>query len=330
MDEELLKDDNVNETVDTKDDTNESDNYLTEFKSEQLQGLLKQVGQVVKMMEDSWKVSKNEFQLTEEMTQKLYAFNQKHAEPMPEDLSDEEKEKFDKFNGLDKLTDKDLESIFPDDSPIYGVTMDVTIDRIKDCMGDLIGWLSALKEYRGIHDAYMQLIELEEEKEIEKLKIITEAENDEEKKKQYQSIIDAYYKRTQLGFLKDITKEDIERITRTFHDDKKIEYWIRRSIDKLRRLGISSKCILELSQFEKRFLEEKYHKQNNILLVYFLMKTTYCDVDNKKDPDRGNVLAMTIILDSVIRKNIPDDKLKIVMNNIIEYENIFLDKLNEK
>ena len=146
-----------------------------------------------------------------------------------------------------------------------------------------------------MHDAYIQLIELEEEKQIEQLKTLAETEEDPEKKAGMMESVDMYYNRKYLKWLAD-PMDDLakKRILNALSDEKKAQYMINRCRDRLKQLKISSKFILELSQFEKRFLEEKYHKCSNVLLTYFMNTAIYMDPNNKKDDGRTKTVCMVM------------------------------------
>jgi hypothetical protein len=177
--------------------------------------------------------------------------------------------------------------------------------------------MAAMKEYRQIHDAYLELVELEEEKNIEKLKLIAEKEEDPDKKATMEESIKMYYNRKYLEFLSEpIDEKDRDRIIEAYGSNQKITYWLNRTRDKLRQLKISDKFILEISQFEKRYLEEKYHKCSNILLVYFMQTIVYSDMHDKNSVGRNKAICMVIALDGIIRKTWKEETRERVLNNI--------------
>ena len=145
------------------------DDPLNGATEQQIQAMLKQVQEMVRIMESQWMSSKKEFELTESHMKMLYKFNEDNRDEMPEGLTDEEKDKWDHFNGLSKLTEQDVVNIFGEGHKIIGIEHTITLDRIRDVVNDFFSWTYAMREYRNIHDAYLQLIYIEEEKNIKEL-----------------------------------------------------------------------------------------------------------------------------------------------------------------
>lgn len=302
------------------------DNPFNDVSEKQLRQLMDNVKESVQVMESLWRSTQKEFDITTSHVNQLYKFNNDHLTPLPDitvgpgEVMYEERS-YDPLNGLDHLTEEDVVSIFGADSKIIGVTHSQTLDRVKEVLGDYIAWSSAMGEYKEVIDAYNQLIELEEEKNIQILKARADAETDPEKKEKMQQALDTYYKRKYLGFLVDEVDDEMKkRIAAAWKDSQKIQYWMNRARDKLSRLRISTKCILEMSQFEKRYLDEKYHRISNILLVYFLCLVTYCSVDNKQDANRNKAVCMVLSLDGIIRKSVSEEVREKVLNNVIAFE----------
>lgn len=294
-----------------------------------LSNLLKQVGEMVSVMEATWVSSQKEFKLTDSHMKSLYQFNEQHKTDMPDYLTAEEKEKWDHFNGLDVMTEEDVEKIFGEEHPIIGVMHSQTMDRIKSVSNEFFSWMSALREYRAVNDAYMQLLEEQEKADMEKLKSYAEKCEDPEKKKTVLKSIEDYYSRKFLDFLGDpLNEKDIDRLVKAFSDKDKISYWLQRSQDKFKQLKISTKIILELSQFEKRFLDEKYHKQSNILLLHLMQMIIYCNCGDIKDMNRTKVICMTIALDRLIRNVSKPEERERILGNIIKFEDQFIGKID--
>jgi hypothetical protein len=258
----------------------------------------------------------------------LYGYNEEHAQPMPEGLSEEEAAKWDPFNGLDSLTEEKALEIFGEGHPIIGLEHTITMDRVKSVIQDFFSWMTAVREYRQIHDSYMELIELSEEKEIESLKEYRDKVEDPEKKEQIQKAVDLYYNRKYMDFLAEpLSDKQIGILVKAYSDEKKIGYWIERARVKLNQLKISPKVILEVAQFEKRFLPEEYHGQVNILLLHFINMVVYSDVYNKADSQRNKVVCMVFGLDKIIRNVWPAETRERIINNIITFEKQFVGKL---
>lgn len=304
----------------------DEENPVNEYSIQHISQLLKHVGEMVQFMEINWVNSKSEFKLTDTHMKQLYQYNEEHRTEMPEGLTEEEQENWDRFNGLDNIPEETVLEIFGEGHPIIGIEHTISIDRIKDAVNDFFSWMASMKEYREIHDAYLQLIELEEQKNIEKLKAIAEEEEDPEKKAKMMESVELYYNRKYLEFLNDIMDEkDRDRLINAFNDAKKIEYWLQRTRDKLKQIKVSEKFILEISQFEKRYLPEKYHKCSNIMLLYFMKTIVYADMANTNDPDRHKAVCMVFALDGIIRKTWSQDIAEKVMTNIMAMEDQIID-----
>ena len=319
------------EEVPAEDLITDEENPINEMTQPQIEAMLKACADTVKMFEESWNITRKEFKLTDTHMKSLYDYNMKHATPMPENLTDDERDKWDHFNGLNDIPQEAVIEIFGNDHPIHGIQMDQTRDRIKLAIQDFFNWLTAKREYTDIYNAYMELIELQEETEIKKLKLIAEKETDPEKKGKMEDAIWNYYYQKNLGFLADVSDEEyIERTVRNFYDSKKLEYYIQRSQDKLKQLNISTAFILEISGFEKRFLEEKYHKLSNILLLHFMQKIIFTNLGDKKNIERTQIVAMVMALDALIGNRMSEDRKNIILLNIRKFEDNFIDRIEDK
>lgn len=308
----------------------DSENPMDEMSMQNVTAMLKQAEMMLGTMRSIWESDMREYKVNDSHMKLLHQWNEQHREPMPEGLTEKEQEEWDLFNGLDSITEEEVIKIFGEGHQIIGVDHSQTIDRIKAVNGDFFGWLSCMKEYRQIHDAYLMLIEAEEEKNIEKLRLVAEAEQDPEKKAKLLDDVESYYRNKYLDFLADpMDKKDLDRLVKAFTDSKKIEYWLNRTRDKLKQLKISSNFILETSQFEKRFLEEKYHKCSNILLLYFMQTIIYCDAYDKKDVGRMRSVCMVFALDNFIRNQWKEDKKERVLNNVRAFCDQIIDMLPE-
>lgn len=309
--------------------TDENDPLGKDFNEKDFVAMIKQIGEIVKIMESQWMDTKKEFKLTDTHMKQLYQYNEEHRKEMPDNLSQEEQDTWDHFNGLDNIDEETVLNIFEADHPIIGVMHTQTVDRIKDAVQEFFGWMSALKEYRQVNDAYLQLVEEEEIKEINKLQSVMEKEEDPEKKAKMQESINLYFERKYLGFMAVPQDEElINRLTSAFSDKKKIEYWLNRAQDKMKQLNISTKFILEISQFEKRFLPEKYHKLSNMILLYFLQTIVYCNCGDKNDHNRNKAVCMIFALDKICRKQSNPETEKIVLDNLKQFLDQFIDKVN--
>ena len=297
-----------------------------EITKDQIEQMLQTAEMMVNVMRDQWVATSKEYQINDAIMGAIGKWNDEHRTPMPEDISEEDREKWDHLNGIDSITEEAVKDIFGEPPhPIYGLTFEDTKANIKAVGETFLGWMTTLREYRNIHDAYTQLIELQEEESLNELKERAQNETDPEKQKSYLDAIDLYYDRKFLGFLA-VPLSDSTRtaILDARSDSKKIEYWIKRSREKLDRLKISPTIILELSQFVRRFMGPEYKNNNMLLLLYFVRLTAYCNTDRRDDDDRTKVVCMTMALDALIRKLWNEERTNRLMNNIKAFEDQFL------
>lgn len=326
------KPEDANEETETREELiNDPDHPLDKFSDAQIRKMIQTTREMVQIMENNWSTTKMEFHLTDNQMKDLFQYNEQHKTPIPDYATEEEREKWDHLNGLNGITEEDAIKIFGEDSPVIGVTHDITKDRIKDFAEDYLNWLIALREYKNVYQSYIKLMELQEENDINALKTRAESETDPENKQKMLNAIELYYNRKYLKFLAEpLPEEDINRIVHAFNTEKTISYWLKRSQDKLKQLKMSTKFILEISQFEKRFLPEKYHKQSNILLLYFMMTIIYCSCSDPKDPGRNKSVAMIMTLDQFVQNILDAEKKDMVLNNIIAFEDQFMDLIPEQ
>ena len=304
------------------------ENLTSEMTEKNIVVLLKQVKDMVGVLESIWRASEEEFDLKDSHMKELMAFNNNHIIPLAIDATEEERENWDPSNGLDALTEDDVVRIFGEEHKIIGIEHEITLSRIKDCFRDFYGWLKALREYGDIQDSYMAIMEEKEEMALQTLRNAMEEEKDPAKKEMMQKSIDLYINRKTLGFLRDpIDEKTMERILSNYKNEHKVSYWIQRTRDKLKQMKISQKFILEISHFETRFLEEKYHKCDNMLLMYFMSMIVYMDIANKDNPERNKIACLVFTLDRIIRNKMPEEQKMVVMDNIIALEDQFLAKL---
>lgn len=288
--------------------------------------MIKNCKNMVDLMQSTWEDTKEEFKITNEHIKALYNYNEVHRKQMPEDISEEDKNNWDHFNGLNEITEAELDEIFDKEHPIWGVSIDVTRDRVKGVIEDWFNLLSAQRELSDIELAYRELMEIQEDTYMEELKALAEKEEDEGKKAKALAALDNYYNIKTLGFLSEkLTDDKKKRLIEAFGDKKKIDYWLNRTRDKLGQLGLPQKVILEISQFEKRFMEEKYYPISNMLLLYFMNLIVYTDLGDKKNDERSKVVAFVMALDTIIRNGGTPARKELYMNNI----KAFLDQMIE-
>lgn len=303
----------------------DEENPMNEQSSENIQQLLKNIESVVQLMQSQWEASARELDLKDVHMRQLAVVNDRHKVEPPADLDEKALAEWDYLNGIDHMTEEEVNEIFEEGHTVRGVDHSQTVDRIKGACQDFFGWLSTLREYRNVQTAYFKLIELEEEKQIEELKMLAENETDEEKKKGMLESVDMYYNRKYLKFLAEPVDDVMKaRIIKALSSTEKVQYMINRTRDKLQAMNISSKFILELSKFEKRFLDEKYHQNSNVLLLYFMYTCMYSDAKKKTDDARVKTVCMVMGLDGIIRNTWDEEKRTEMMNNINAFEDQFI------
>lgn len=300
---------------------------LNEISLKELSSLMHSVKDAVSMAQSTWDASKKEFGLTDTHMKSLYDYNLKNRVEKSEDVPEGSPE-YDRFNGLDKITEEEVIEIFGEDSPIIGIEHQITIDRIKTVINDFFSWMTILREYQNVHEAYIRLIDYEEEKEINKLKEIVEKETDDIKKEKMMKSIDNYYYTRNLDFLSEpLHNKTIERIQSIMKDEAKIEYWLEKGRDKLKQLNISEAFILQISNFEKRFLDQKYHKMNNLFLMFFISFICNTDIHDQRNIERSQCVSMVLMLDKLIKNILTPEIKERVLFNIQNLEDQFLDKV---
>lgn len=296
------------------------DDPLGGMTMEKMNMLMKNVREMLGVMQSNWDASKKEFNLTDELMRQVYQYNEEHMTPMPDNLTEEERQNWDHFNSIDNMPEEEIVRIFGEDHPIIGVHIDQTRDRIKSVIEDFFNWLSAMREYSNIEIAYRQLLEAQEDNEMEKLKVLMQNESDPEKKANMQAALDYYDSIKYMDFLKEeLDPGTVERLVNAWGDTKKIEYWLKRTRDKLSTLKISQQFVLEISQFEKRYLPERYHEMSNMMLLYFMSLTVYANVGDPKSKERSKIIAMVMAFDNTIRNIFDEPTKKRVLDNITAF-----------
>lgn len=293
---------------------------------DEMDRMMQNLNSMVKMMEDSWTATKMEFKLTEDNMKDLYQYNEQHRTPLPENASEEETQKYDYFNGLNEIPEEEIINIFGEEHPIIGVEISQTRDRIKSAAEDYFNWASALKELSETNIAYMQIVEQDELLKMEELRVVMENETDPVQKEKMKKSLDHYWTNKYLDFLKEpLEEKEIKMLAEAYGDVKKLGYWIDRCREKLKQMGLNQKLILEISQFENRFLPEKYHCISNMLLLKFIQITRYAKTSDPNDLDRVRSVSMAVALDDTIRNIFDEEHKQRVLDNIMA----FLDQMIE-
>lgn len=283
---------------------------------EDMNGLIIHMKDMLGIVEQMWMNYKETYSITDEHLKALAAFNAEHCTP-----KSETDENYDHFNGFDKLTSDDIIRIFGENSLIGKEANEATIKNIKQIVDSYFSWLSGTRQFQQLNNNYINLIEENENLKMGELKKIADAETDPEKKEKMLKAYNEYYAIKYLDFLKEPIDDFRKSImNQQFVNADKINYLIERTKEKLEEMKFSSMFVLELSNFEKRFLDEKYKDQNNILLLWFLNQVVYGDLKNKEKKDRIKVVTFVLTMDRFIRKQWSAEVNERILNNIIGLE----------
>lgn len=323
VDEEIVED-HKNKAIDEEDPT--SDESMANIRK-----IIQNIDQMLQIMKSQWDADVKEFNVTPEHINQLTKWNSDHRTELTEDATDAEKEAYDPLNGIRSITEEAALEIFGKDSNVICFEHSVTVDRIDAIMHDWFSYASAMREYKQIHDTYMELMDLKEEKNMEQLRVAIENTEDPETKAKLQSAYDLYFNRKYLDFMAEpLDEKTIGHIINVLTDDKKTSYVMNRCKDKLKQCKISSKFILEISQFEKRYLEEKYWKCSQCILSYFMNLMAYSNASDKSDPDRTKAVCMVFALDGIIQGTWKDDRKDHVIKNLCAFLDQLIDKVPTK
>ena len=293
---------------------------------EDMNQLIVSMRDMIGVVEQMWINYKKSYNITDEHLKALAAFNAEHCEPKVDDSE----EKYDYFNGLNKLTSEDIVKIFGEDSIIGSEADEKTIKLIKDIVDSYFSWLSGSKQFQQLNNTYTNLIEENEQAKMDELKKIADAETDPSKKEMMLKAYNEYYSLKYLDFLKEpINEFRMSIMNQQFINAEKINYLIERTKEKLEEMKFSSMFVLELSNFETRFLDSKYKDQNNILLLWFLNQVVYGDLKDSKKKDRVIVVSFVLAMDRLIRKQWNEEITTRIMNNIIALEDQFTESITK-
>ena len=304
---------------------------LNEVTIKQISAMLSQAREWLSTMESVWVDHCRKNNILSQQMRQVHILNNENRVILSDQATEEDKKSYDPLNGINKITVEQSTEIFGDNSSIINKDHNITISNIKVAFDMYTSHLTAMVNYRKLHDSYLELMEIEEDKNLKLLFEEIQIEEDPIKKAKKQEAYDKYYYLKYLDFLSEsLPKDKLNHIVKAFSDEKQIEYWIRRGSDKLAQLNISSRFIMEVGDFEKNFLEEKYHNQNNILLLYFLNKIIYSDTKNKNDTNRAQAVVFILEMDKYIRGNIKDPVIKEkILKNILILEDQFINKFIE-
>ena len=340
----------------------EVDKPKKEYTARELETLLpnlnktiRQTTEMMKMSETMWLNTKAQYKFTDEHVKKLYDFNQHHliseedwlkeknkpVEENTEEVKDEEtpseetvnknNEEHDEINGLDKLTEDDFRTIF-EDHPFIKVddetfVLEVAIDTIKEAYSMFHTWIVSVARFKSIHKQYNSLMDDLEDLKIAEMKDLIDKTEDPELKVKYQTGFDSYMSLKYLDFIKDeLTEKFMEQLCKVYSDETKLNYIMKRGKDKLEQMNLPAEFMMIFYDFEKRFLDEKYHCNNNILLLFFLNFVVYNNsMDEKSYSVKKYAMAMTF--DKFARNELNEEIKSKVLENVVYLEEQFLGKL---
>jgi len=322
------------DTTDTEEKTERPDlldenahEHLTQSQLKQLDDLLHTLADGVKIMNQDWLAVAKDYGLTDKQMTELGIFNSEHCDPKPENLSEEEDRNWDYMNGLNKLTEEDVEKIFPDKTQgIYGFTFDITKDRIHEACSEFFQLTSMKKEYGVVLEQYSRLLEENEQATIAMQRVLAETEQDPELRAKKIAEIDKYYYWKYLKWLREpVNESQAKAIINALSDANKVLYYHNRCKSKLETLQISPMIVLELNKFENKQLEEKYWPNQGVLVLYFMTFVAFANL--RKQDDVTKIKCMVIALDRFIRKSVmTDQEREEITTSVIGLEDQFIGK----
>ena len=314
---------NPEELLDERAEENISDEQL-----KQLDNLLFTLRDGINLMSKDWIATAKEYGITAQHMTALGVYNSEHCTPAPENMTQEERNKWDYMNGIDSLTEEDVKNIFPPGHPIYAITFDITKDRIKDICKQYFEYTSMKKEYSMVHEQYSRLLEQNEEAHIAMQRVLAETETDPKLKAEKIAAIDKYYYYKYLKWLRDpVDPQQMNAIIKALSNADKIMYYNNRCKAKLEQLKISPMIIVEINKFENNHLEEKYWPNQGVLVLYFMTMVAFANIGRALSDDMNKIRCLIIALDRYIRKSVMTDQERDeITQSIIAFEDQFLGK----
>ena len=315
-------------TEHTNENENEEEKSYPRSEKELMQ-LLKQAREVVVLLESHLAQSRKELQLTVEHIRKFYDFNLKHRTAVPDNVDESE---YDHFNGLQQLTNDDIVAVLGEEHLLCTSerSLEDNIEDILLTVNQYYSWMASVNELNDLHDSYIDLMDTIEDEKIKKLQLSAEEEEDPEIREVKLKHIESYYNNKYLDFLAEpIAEKDMDVVLSLFQekDEFRVDYLIKKCERKLNQLNIPTKFILEISQFEKRFLDEIYHINSNMFLLYFATLLRNADVYDKSDINRIHVICIVFTIDRFIRNIWDSETRERILNNIILFENQFMNTM---
>jgi len=309
-------------------DGNKEEEKIDTIPLKELQNFLHMIRNTIHEMESKWRMVSSELKLTQSIIKKIYDYNMEHAVPLPEEATAEAHVKYDHFNGLDNITYDELKEILGSGHNLLKGNLKDNIELIKNAMGLFINWITSIREYKNAYKEYEDIIDAEQEKNIAILQHILETEPNNPDRENIQKALNSYYDKLYLNFLSEpLSEEVIDRYINVFNSKEKFSYWEARAADKLKQIGVATLTIVELAQFETKYLEEKYHKLANMLALHVMNLARYARNDDSSENNmKRKILIITSTLHKFIEGNMEDEQKEKVLANVRAFLDQFLDK----
>lgn len=307
--------------------TEDAHEHLTDDQIKKLDNLLSTLKGGINIMAQDWMATAKEYNIGEKEMIALGKYNVEHATAKPDNLTEEEEKDWDYMNGINNLTEDEVKEIFPDPNhPIYGITFDITKDRIHDICREYFEYTSMKKEYAMVHDQYSRLLEENEEAHITMQRVLAEAEPNPEVKAAKIAAIENYYSIKYLKWMRDpIDPQQKNAIIKALSDANKIMYYNNRCKAKLEQMEISPMIILEINKFENNHLPDKYWPNQGVLVLYFMTLVAFANISKPLSDDSNKIRCMVLALDRYIRKSAMTDKERDeITQSVIGLEEQFL------
>lgn len=239
---------------------------------------------------------------------------------------DHGEKKYDHLNGIDNIPEEKIDEIFGPNAKIRGVDRTQTIDRIKSGISAFYNLYKAHSDLEYLQTELGKLMAMQEEESINVLRDKAVNGETEEIRQKAEEKVKEYEENKYLEFLPQKGFANLRRILSAFNNENKLNYLMERSRNYLKKLDVSEKFLLEIASFEKRFLPEKYHKQNNVLMILFMSVLVYDKVDYNT-PGRRRTVGFVLALDNFIRNKLKDEERKRIYKNIIAFEDLIYDNM---
>ena len=307
--------------------------------------VLKQTKNLIHIMEGIWTPIKEQYGITDEQMMEVFKYNNETVIPkpdfIPEPVLDEngeqvlddkgnpvmtEEPKYDPLNGLDTMPLEKVEEIFGKDSKIiHVIDHQITIDRIKEAHMAIYNLYNAHSEYKKMEKEFVQMMEEHERISVTQLEkaVSGEIEVSDEDREKARKKLEEHYDTKFLNFMVREADKQKEFILKTFNNASRLEYLINRARNNMERLGISAMFIPEMANFEKRYLDERYHHISNCSLLFFLHYIVYGRPTSDATVKR-RVQAMVHGYDKLIRKQLDENARAKVLTSIMAMLDIFV------